>query len=207
MSYRGAGAPASKVAFAGLLSAALARVALASGEPVALNFLGGGGVAPVAPTGGRDQFERVVLALEQLEPAGDVHADAAQVEKAVHAILRSTRRGAIVVVLSDLIDLPEQAADRIAALAPAGRVLVVVQTLDPAEVEFPFEGTVRLRALEGSAVIETDATTARASYLEALDRLRQRWEAAIVRRGGRLVRATSADPPVQVVREIVRAVR
>ena len=65
-------------------------------------------------------------------------------------------------MLSDLLDLPDDAADRIAEMAPSGRVLVVVQTLDPAEVEFPFTGTVRLRALEGGAVVETDAATARA---------------------------------------------
>lgn len=111
------------------------------------------------------------------------------------------------VVLSDLLDLPGDAPDRISGIAPSGRVLVVVQTLDPAEVEFPFTGTVRLRALEGGAVVETDATTARDRYLEALEALTNRWRDAVVGRGGRFVRATTTDPPVQVVRDIVRAVR
>ena len=124
-----------------------------------------------------------------------------------HSLVRSTRRGAIVVVLSDLLDLPENAADRISEIAPSGRVLVVVQTLDPAEVDFPFTGTVRLRSLEGGAVVETDAATARTRYLEALEALTARWRDAVVGRGGRFVRATSADAPIQVVREIVRAVR
>ena len=208
MGYRGPLAPASKIAFASLMAAALARVALAGGEPVGVSFVAGGpSTLPVARASGRDQFERIVLALEQVETGGDAHADGAMVEKAVHSLMRATRRGAIVVVLSDLLDLPEDAADRISEIAPSGRVLVVVQTLDPAEVDFPFTGTVRLRALEGGAVVETDAATARDRYLEALEALTLRWRDKVVGRGGRFVRANTADPPVQVVREIVRAVR
>ena len=208
MAYRGARAPAAKIAFASLLAAALARVALAGGEPVGVSFVGGGPeVAPVPRAGGRDQFERIVGALEQVETGGDARADEAMVDQAVHSLVRSTRRGGIVIVLSDLLDLPDDAADRISEIAPSGRVLVVVQTLDPSEVDFPFSGTVRLRALEGGAVVETDAATARDQYLAALDDLTRRWRDAVVRRGGRFLRAVTSDPPVQVVREIVRAVR
>jgi uncharacterized protein (DUF58 family) len=208
MGYRGAGAPAAKIAFASLLAAALARVALAGGEPVGVSFVGGGPeVAPVPRAGGRDQFERVVVALEQVETGGDARADGTMIEKAVHSVLRSTRRGGIVIVLSDLLDLPDAAPDRISGIAPSGRVLVVVQTLDPYEVDFPFSGTVRLRALEGGIVVETDAATARDRYIEALEDLTRRWRDAVVGRGGRFLRAVTSDPPVQVVREIVRAVR
>jgi uncharacterized protein (DUF58 family) len=208
MGYRGAGAPAAKIAFASLLAAALGRVALAGGEPVSVSFVGGGpAVVPVPRAGGRDQFERLVVALEQVETGGDARADRAMVEKAVHSLLRSTRRGGIVIVLSDLLDLPDDAADRISGIAPNGRVLVVVQILDPHEVDFPFSGTVRLRALEGGTVVETDAVTARDRYMEALEGLTRRWRDAVVGRGGRFLRAVTSDPPVQVVREIVRAVR
>jgi uncharacterized protein (DUF58 family) len=211
MGYRGAGAPAAKIAFASLVGAALSRVALAGGEPVSVSFVGGGAMgkaaAPVARGSGRDQFERIVTALEHLEPGGDAHADRTMFDRAVHSLVRSTRRGGIVVVLSDLLDLPRDAADRIAEVAPSGRVLVVVQVLDRAEAEFPFAGTVRLRALEGGAVVETDASTARAPYLAALASLTEGWSAAVTRRGGRFLRATTDGSPVQAVREIVRAVR
>jgi uncharacterized protein (DUF58 family) len=208
MGYRGSPAPAAKIAFAALIAAALARVALAGGEPVSLTFVGGGqGAVSVGRSSGRDQFERIVSALESVVPGGDAHVDRSMVDRAVLALARTTRRGAILVLLSDLLDLPDTAADRIAEMAPAGRVLVVVQTLDPAEAEFPFSGTVRLRALEGDAVVETDALTARDRYLEALEALTSRWREAVLRRGGRFLRATSSDSPVRLVRDIVQAVR
>ena len=208
MAFRGPHARWPKIAYAGLVAAALARIALASADPVSLTFVGGGGQGtPISRSAGREQFERVVAALEAVEPHGDAWLDLRLVERALQAVARSTRRGAIVVVLSDLIDLPEGSAERFGELASTGRVLAVVQTLDPAESEFPYGGTVRLRAMEGDAVVETDADAMRARYLSALAKLSATWERAVVARGGRFLRTTSSDAPVEVVREIVRSVR
>jgi uncharacterized protein (DUF58 family) len=208
MGFRGSRAPGAKLAFAGVLGAAMARVALASGDPVSLSFLGGGErAAPVPRSVGREQFERIVGALEAVTPSGDASLDAAMLERGMQALSRATRRGAIVVVLSDLVDLPREAADRVGAIATQGRVLVVVQTLDPDEVDFPYTGNVRLRALEGGAVVETDADTVRERYLASMDALSSTWRDAVVRRGGRFLQTSSGDNPVDVVRKIVEAVR
>jgi len=208
MGFRSKGAPGAKLAFAAVIAAALARVALASGDPVSLTFLGGGArTAHVPRSAGRDQFERIVAVLEAVEPGGDARVDHVVLDRALQALARATRRGAIVVFLSDLVDLPDDAAERVAAIAATGRVVSIVQTLDPAEVAFPFEGTVRLRALEGGAVVETDAETTRDRYLAALASLTGTWEKAAVRRGGRFSRAISTDDLVSVVRAIVESVR
>jgi len=208
MGFRGTGAPGAKLAFASVVAAALARIAISSGDPVSVTFLGGGGhAAPVPRSGGREQFERIVATLEAVEPGGDAHADGAVLDRALQSLVRSTRRGAVVVVLSDLVDLVDDAVERIGALASGGRVLTVVQTLDPAEASFPFSGTVRLRALEGEAVVETDADTTRDRYLAALEALTSRWREGVVGRGGRFVRATTDADPVRVVREIIESVR
>jgi uncharacterized protein (DUF58 family) len=208
MGYRGTGAPGAKLAYASLVAAALTRVALASGDPVGLAFIGGEGSArPVAQASGREQFERVVGTLEGALAGGDARTTSALLGRAFDALERGTRRGAIMVVLSDLLDLPEDAADRVAALASRGRVLVVVQVLDPDEATFPFEGTMRLRAMEGDFVVETEAETTRERYLAALDALERRWEGALTRRGARFVRAVTTDDPVRTVRAIVSAAR
>jgi len=208
MGFRGAKAPGAKVAFAAVVAAALARIALGSGDPVSLAFLGGSqNAAPVARSGGREQFERVIAALEAVVPGGDAQVDVGMLDRVLQQLSRTARRGAIVVVLSDLIDLPTDAALRIADIASHGRVLVVVQVLDPTEAEFPFSGTVRLRALEGHAVVETDADATRDQYLGALATLTGTWRDAVLRRGARFVSVTTADDPVRVVREIVEAVR
>jgi uncharacterized protein (DUF58 family) len=208
MTFRSAAAPGAKLAYGAVIAAALARVAMASGDPVSLTFIGAGGRdAPVARSGGREQFERIVAALEAVEAGGDGSVDRTMVERALQSVSRTARRGAIVVVLSDLIDLPERAAEQVGDVASIGRVLTVVQILDPAEAEFPYRGTVRLRALEGEAIIETDADTARDRYIAALSALTAKWQRAVVERGGRFVLTTTANDPVRVVRAIVESIR
>src|SRR4051812_1532950 len=71
MGYRGVRAPGAKLAFSALVAAALARIAVGSGDPVGLTYLGGqrkdessrNGLAPsraVPVSGGRESFERVL---------------------------------------------------------------------------------------------------------------------------------------------------
>ncbi|MGO8993232.1 MAG: DUF58 domain-containing protein [Polyangiaceae bacterium] len=208
MGYRGSLAPGAKLAFAAVVAAALARIAIASGDPVGLTFLGGGpNVHSVPVSGGREAFERILGTLEAVEAGGDAIVDAKLLDRALGGIARSARRGSIIVVLSDLIDLPTGAVDRVAAVSSRGRVVSVVQTLDPDEARLPFEGTVRLRALEGGTVVETDIDSTRDRYLEAMAHLQDGWNRALVARGGRLVRAETSEDPVRVVRAVVEAVR
>jgi uncharacterized protein (DUF58 family) len=206
MGYRGASAPGSKVAWASLVAAALARVAIRSGDPVGLGFIGGSAKARGVPvSGGREAFERVVDALEGQTAEGDALADVAALDRALGPLARSARRGSVVVVLSDLLDLPPEAASRIATIATRGRVVVVVQTLDPDEATFPFKETVRLTALEGTATVETDEA-ARDRYLAALAELQEGWRRTLIGRGASFLTMTTDKDPVSAVRSIIEAV-
>ena len=207
MGYRGESAPGAKLAFSALCAAALARIAIGSGDPVGLTYFGGDGPSRSLPvSSGREAFERVVASLEGATAGGDAQVDREVLDRGLGGVARAARRGSIVVVLSDLVDLPDEAAQSIAAVASRGRVLIVVQTLDPDEATFPFDGTVRLRALEGNVVVETDME-AKDRYLAAMAALQREWEEALVARGARLIRATTSDDPVRVVRNILEAAR
>jgi uncharacterized protein (DUF58 family) len=206
MAFRGEGAPASKFAFAALMASALARIALASGDPVGLEWVGGQSVRPLPAMSGREAFERVVGALESAQIGGDLTLDPSSVDQAFGAIARRAKRGTIIVLLSDLIDLPEETLDRFTALGMGGRVLLAVQVLDPVELTFPFEGTVRLRALEGGAVIETDADSTRARYLARLADIAEGWSVKLTSHGGQFMRVSTADDPAEIVRKAVSAV-
>ncbi|MDB4941618.1 MAG: hypothetical protein JWP97_1152 [Labilithrix sp.] len=206
MGYRGSRAPASKAAWASLVAAALARIAIRSGDPVGLGFIGGSPQALGVPvSGGREAFERVVDALESQRAEGDALADLATVDRALAALARAARRGSVVVVLSDLLDLPPEAPERISAIATRGRVVVVVQVLDPDEATFPFQETVRLRSMEGSVTVETDEA-AKERYLAALAELQESWRRKLVGRGASFLRMTTDQDPVAAVRSIVEAV-
>ncbi len=205
MAYRGKRAPAAKLAFAALVAAALARVSITSGDPVGCAFIGGSSRGlPVS--GGREAFERLVGTLESLEATGDTERDHDLLDAGLGAIARSARRGSAIVVLSDLLDLGPSAPDLVASMALRGRAVVVLQVLDPDELDFPFAETTRLRSLEGGVEVECDGD-ARARYLAALEESRTTWDSALIARGGRLVRASTSDDPVSVVRAVLDALR
>lgn len=204
MQYRSEGTRRSKYDFAALLAAALGRIALSGGDRVALDFVAGGETTRAVPaSGGRDAFERLTGHLESATPEGA--ATLQTFERALAPTLRHARRGAAVVMFSDLLDLPDGAEDLVASLCTGGRAVCVVRVMDAAELEFPFEGPVALRALEGEAFVETDADAVRHEYLLRLQRLRDVWEGRLLLRGGRLVALSSAADPVESVRQILFA--
>jgi len=205
MGYRSDGAPGAKLAFAALIGAALAHVVLSGFDTVSLDWIGGEGARPVAAMGGMEAFERLVDALESVTPGGDVLREPAVLDHACELVARRARRGSVIVVVSDFLDLPPGADDRLAALSSGGRVVVGVRTLDPAEVSFPFDGPVRLRASEGDLHVETDGAAARAAYLGALGRKMAGFRDKLVGQGGRFIEATTSDDPVSVVQSVLAA--
>jgi uncharacterized protein (DUF58 family) len=204
MAYSSDGANTSKFGFGSVVVAALTRVAVSGSDTVSLDWLGGAKSRPLPATGGPEAFDRVVDLLEGASTEGDT--DESTLDGAIAFVGRRARRGSIVVVVSDFLDLPRGAPDRIAALGAGGRTVVGVSILDPAEAGFPFQGPIRFRASEGNHFVETDASGAREAYLAALARNRSTYREGLVARGGRFVEATTSDDAVSVVRSVLAAV-
>jgi uncharacterized protein (DUF58 family) len=201
MGFRGGRAPGAKLAFAALIAAALGYVVLRGGDRIALDWIGGN-AASLPLRGGRHTFEGLVATLEGVTPRGEVTTD---VLRSALGRAAQAKTGSVSVLVSDLLDFPDGGAEEVAALAARGRPLLVLQVLDPDERDLPFDGPVRLRALEGNLTVDTDATNVRSAYLAALARLQDRWAAALAARGSRLVLASSGDDPVDVVRRSLAA--
>ncbi|AKT37415.1 DUF58 domain-containing protein [Chondromyces crocatus] len=205
MAWRGPKAPGAKLAYAALLAAATARVAVASGDPVGLAWLGGDATRDLPAVAGREGYDRVLGALESAAGALDLSGNDAAVERALAPVARKARRGAVIVLFSDLLDLPPRTLSAFSALATGGRVLVVVQVLDPAEATLDFQGHVRLRAVEGDAVVEADIEAVRAEYKKRLADIATTWDREITGRGGRFLQATTDADATEIVRAIVTA--
>lgn len=203
MGFRGGRAPGAKLGFACVIAAAVAWIAIRGGDRVALDWFGGTRRLALPRASGNEAFERVLAALENAEAAGAV--DGRSLEESLASIERRAGRGALCLILSDLLDLPPGAPERLAALSSKGRALVVVQTLDPDELELPFEGPVRLQALEGGLVVDTDAPRVRQEYLHALGELKRSYRDPLVARAAELVSVSTADDATEVVRRVLTA--
>jgi len=207
MGFRGPNAPGAKLAYAAVLAAGLCRVAISGQDPIGLAWLGKAeGRAELAgpPGFGQAMFERVLDALERSTASGALADDLASLERQLEVLGRRARRGSVVVLFSDFLDVPDEVVRRIAVLG-AERVLVAVQVLDPVEAELGFTGRIRLRDIEGTTVVTTDADKVRAEYLARLEAHTRRWREAIEAVGGRLLRTRTSEDPVSALRAVVQA--
>jgi uncharacterized protein (DUF58 family) len=206
MAYASEGARTSKFGFGAIVVAALTRVALSGSDTVSLDWLGAARRPPLPATGGPEAFDRVVDLLEGAITEGDGLVDERVLDSALGFVGRRARRGSVIVVVSDFLDLHDGAVDRIASLGVGGRLVVGLSILDPAESAFPFQGPIRFRSSEGNQFVETDASVARDAYLAALARNREILRESLLARGGRFVEATTSGDPVSVVRAVLASV-
>jgi uncharacterized protein (DUF58 family) len=203
MGFVGSRARGAKLAFSAVVAAALGWVALRGGDRVALDFIGDHGM-PLPWGSGMASFERLATVLEVVRAEGGVTRE--QVSNLTTRLGRSSPAGSITVVFSDFLDLPQNALDELGALSGRHRSLVAVQVLDPDEIDLPFKGPVRLRALESNLVVDTDAPRARADYEAALAEHAAKWRDGLVARGARWLRASTAEDPGAVVRQVLEGI-
>jgi uncharacterized protein (DUF58 family) len=83
-----------------------------------------------------------------------------------HDLAERITRAGIVVVLSDLFDEPDDILAGIRHLRYKRHEVVVLQVMDRAEVEFPFQESTLFRGLEQMPELLTDPRSLREGYLE-----------------------------------------
>jgi uncharacterized protein (DUF58 family) len=181
----GEGAGVRKFDCARLLAAALAYVAHRQGDPVGLHIIAGGRVQSIQPGQRRQPFERIIHALEKLEPAGRWPGDPRELARAVgsRAAMAAIPGGAtreLTIVLTDGHEHGDEIRSVLAPLRQRQHEVIFMHLVGRDELEFPFSGPVRFEEWETGAVFETDASSARAIWLEnqqqQLSAWRQAWQ-------------------------------
>lgn len=82
----------------------------------------------------------------------------------LHDMARQTRRKGIFILISDCFDDESKLLDGMQHLRFGGHEVILLHTLDPFELEFPFQGMVEFQGLEGAAVLQTRPADIRKSY-------------------------------------------
>lgn len=176
----GAGAGLRKFDCARVLAAAIAHLAQRQGDPVGLHAIADGSVTSVQPGQRRQPFERIVHALENLEPRGRWPSDANLLASAVATRGASTPipggvTRELTIVLSDGHEHGEEIRRALLPLRGRQHEVLFIHLLGADELDFPFRGPVRFEDWETGAVFETDASSARSVWLENLERDLEEW--------------------------------
>lgn len=90
----------------------------------------------------------VLQTIARAKPEGQSNIDAA-----LRAVAEHARRRQIVVIISDLYDEPERVVRAVARLRNRGNDLIVLQVLDPAELDLPFDNAANFEDMETGEAI------------------------------------------------------
>ncbi|MBN2405617.1 MAG: VWA domain-containing protein, partial [Coriobacteriia bacterium] len=101
----------------------------------------------------------------------------------LQAMVRRLKRRSLVVLISDLIDDPDQTLRSIRLIGSHKHDVIVFHVHDAAEQEFDFEGASLFRDLETGEEMEVDPLSIRASYLEKMRELHAFYQKGLAEAG------------------------
>lgn len=154
-----------KLRYATFLAAALAYIATRQRDAVGL-FLFDHAVRQALPAMTKPaHLARLFEALEAAAGAADT-----RLTSALEEIAQRIPRRALVVLLSDLLDGPEGVLRSLGYFRHRGHDLIVLHTLDPAELNLDYRGTVAFEDLESTERLSVEVSDVRAGYLAELRR-------------------------------------
>ena len=152
-----------KLRCATFVAAALAYLATKQRDAVGLCLFDRALRRHVPPMTSPAHLARLFEVLDRVELGEDTRLTPALEEVAG----RLGRRG-IIVLLSDLLDEPEEVLRSLAYFRHRGHDVIVLQVLDPAERKLDYRGTIAFEDLETSERLSVEVSGMRASYLTEL---------------------------------------
>lgn len=152
----------SKYDYACCLCAALAHLMTAQRDQVGLVVAGEKIIERVAPRNTPSHLVHLLGCLEQTSPGAGTG-----LAKALHEVAEGLKRRGLVILLSDLIADPDEVLNAFRHIRHERHELIVFNVMDPAELEFPFNGLLEFRDLETRETLQVRAEVVRDAYRKA----------------------------------------
>ena len=154
----------SKLRYGSMLAACLAHLMNRQRDAVALTTFDEAIVAMLPPSARPSHLRSILVTLDTLVPGRRT-----DVSKPLHLLADGIRKRGLVVLISDLLDEPEQVIDGLRHFRFRGSDVIVFHLLDPAELTFPFERAARFRDMELGDELMAVPSVVRQKYLDALN--------------------------------------
>jgi len=156
----------SKFDYGSTLAASLAFLMLKQQDAVGLITFSDKIERIIPPKAIHGHLFAILKELEDRRPMGKTSAGSVLQE-----IAGSINRRGLIILISDLIDEPQQVLRGLKQFRSRGNDVMVFQLLDRDELEFPFEEPTLFQDLEEEIRLHTDPHTVRAAYLKTMKSL------------------------------------
>jgi len=161
MQYKSAGAPMSKLDYARCLAAALAYLVLGQQDRVGLATFDNQIRSLVRPAGNPSHLEQLIHVMDRATAERKTATGAI-----FHGLAERFKKRGIVVIISDLFDDPDSMMAGLKHFHHRRHDVILLNVLDPAELEFPFNETTLFHGLEGLADVLAEPRALRKAYLK-----------------------------------------
>ncbi len=153
----------SKLEYAKFLAAAMSYIVLKQRDSVGLSVFDSEVRAYLPPRSAMGVILQIDQLLRDIQPVPKN-----TIAKQLHDIALLMKRRSFVVLISDLLGDVDDIMAGLDHLRFDGHNVVVMHTLDPYELEFPFKGTWRFEGLEEELPLTTQPDRIRADYMASL---------------------------------------
>ena len=162
----------SKFDYAATCAAALAHLVVEQSDAAGLVLFDDDVRAVLPPGNSTLHLKHIFDTIEKAKTTGRT-----DVGKVLVRVADQLRKRGLVVVISDLVGDVEDVLRGLRQLRSRRHDVIVLQVLDPAEIEFPFENMTLFEGLEGHDDLLADPKALRQSYLSRLETFRTRLRA------------------------------
>jgi len=148
------------------LASCLAYLMIKQQDAVGLSLFGDRPAVLVPPRSHGAHLNQIMRTMIRHPPVGRTNFS-----RSLLAILRNIKRRGLVVLISDLIDDPDETLKSIRLMAAHKHDVIVFHVQDLAETAFNFDGSTLFRDLETNEEMEVDPAVVRDSYVERVQSL------------------------------------
>jgi uncharacterized protein (DUF58 family) len=152
-----------KFEYAACLAASLAYLMNRQRDAVGLTAFDDRIVGTLPASARAGHLRSILLTLDRLKIGRETN-----VSKPLHQLADSLSKRGMVVLISDLLDDPEQVIRGLKHFQFRGTDVIVFHVLDPDELEFPFERPTRFEDLETEEEVMAVPSVVRSHYLQAM---------------------------------------
>ena len=199
----------SKIAYASICAGALAYLLSRQGDQVGLLVAGDPdpasterlplGVRSYLPFGASPaHVQELLRRLEREEGKGKT-----LLAKALDFAAEKAGRRALIIVLSDLFDATERSVPTLKMLRGRRHDVLLLQTLDREELDFPFDDPTRFISMEDERQIDAQPRQIRESYLEELQRFLDGTRRELARADVEVEQIATDAPPDRVLLKLL----
>jgi uncharacterized protein (DUF58 family) len=161
-----------KLTYGSYLAAALTYLLIRQNDAVGLLLFDTKVRSYIPPKAHPSQFRRVLQSLDNLKPGGETNVGAV-----LHEAAERIKRRGLVILISDLIDKEDEIASGLQHFRHKNHEVMVLHTMDDAELNFPYDRITRFKDMEGAGRVVANPRSLRKRYLERISLFTERIKA------------------------------